>query len=68
LLVNFLDGLLEFGAIQLQGDERIGVGHYLVMDSGPRLDLGQDARYYVEGVAHVFRQGSTPNDGLFLTT
>lgn len=60
--------VLEFGVIHVRGNEGIGIGHYLQMDSGPRLDLGQGARYYVEGVSHVFRQGSSPSDGIFMTT
>lgn len=59
--------VLEFGAMQLKGNENIRIGHYLQYNEGPYLKMGHGARYYVEGVSHVFQQGSEAGDGLFLT-
>ena len=61
-------GVLEFGAFVLKGDERIGVGHYVEIADAALLRLGTGARYYVEGVSHLFQQGSVEGDGVFLTT
>jgi hypothetical protein len=51
--------LLEAGTFTLKGDERLTIGTYLELES---------ARYYIEGVTHLFRQGTGPGDGMFLTT
>lgn len=59
--------VLEFGSIQLPGDERIHVGNYLRMRDGSYLKLGDGALYYVEGVNQTFVQGSR-TDGMFVTT
>lgn len=59
-------GVLEFGAIQVQGDERIQIGHYIQMgDLLPSTSMFTfGARYYVEGVTHFFQQ---EGNGVFLT-
>lgn len=61
------NAVLEFGTIQIPGDERIHIGNYLRLNEGKRLKLGNGARYYVEGVSHMLRVGSR-NDGLFRTS
>lgn len=69
-MVRALDhnGVLEFGVFHLRGDERIKFGHYLQLADATLLRLGVGARYYIEGVTQTFQQGSSQEDGVFVTT
>jgi len=68
------DHLLENGAFTLKGDERIQAGDFIKLADRGRALGGTGGlstggpRYYVESVTQQFVQGTTPNDGHFVTS
>lgn len=59
-------GALEAGPLVIKGNEQIQIGHYVSLTHTRTKTV--NARYYVEGVQHIFRYGTQPGEGQFVTT